>query len=230
MKIVLFALLLPIPAFAGSFTPPEGCTAQLTVQSRGCNVANFYTCEADPAGDLWRADFDQEGLFYLSRIDAETQWIESIEQNPKAVQTLDPNPRDAANFTELLSTGIDKFEFSLSKDTGEHSNVTGFDKLTGKSIVVDGVTLQQTEYEMLETDDDGNTLRQARGNEFISGTYRTFFSGTSEYLSGEEWLPLEGSPVKFSKPGDKGFGATQPIFDCDAVLSDAAPKKTDKAG
>jgi hypothetical protein len=30
---------------------------------------------------------------------------------------------------------------------------------------------------------------------------------------------LEGSPMSFDFEGDKGFGATQPIFDCDAVLS-----------
>ncbi len=219
MKLVFLALMLPLPAFAGSFIPPEGCTANLTVQSRGCNVANFYTCEADTAGDQWRADYDQQGLYYLSRIDSETQWVESREMNPNAVQTLDPNPKDAANFTELLATGKDSFEFGLTKDTGEHTNVTGFDKLTGKSVEISGVTLLETEYEMLEVDDAGTTLRQARGHEYVSEKYRTFFSGTSEYLQGEEWLPLEGSPVQFSTPGDKGFGVTQPIFDCDAVLS-----------
>lgn len=220
MKIaVLIALTLPFPALAGSFTPPEGCTATLTVQSRGCNVANYYICEADPAGDQWRADYDQEGLYYLSKIDAETQWIESYEQNPSVKQVLDANPADPANFSELLATGIDSFDFSLTKDNGEQSNVKGFDKLTGEEVVVDGITLKRTQFEMTETDPDGNVLRQARGHEFISQDLRSFFSGTSEYLVGTEWLPIEGSPVQISKPSDKGFGATQPIFDCDAVVS-----------
>jgi hypothetical protein len=222
-KVALIALALPFPAFAGSFTPPEGCTAHLTVQSRGCNVANYYTCERDPSGEQWRADYDQEGLYYLSKIDFETQWVESYEQNPSIKQTLDPNPADPASFTELLATGIDTFDFNLSKDDGTGSNVKGFDRLTGETVVIDGITLRRTEFQMIETDLGGTVLRQAKGSEFISEQFRNFFAGSAQYLTGEDWLTLEGSPVQFSQAGDKGFGATQPIFDCDAVLSQAVP-------
>lgn len=223
--LLLPLLLLSTPAFAGSFVPPEGCTTYLTVQSRGCYVANYYTCEADPAGHQWRADFDQEGPFFVSRIDAETQWIESIDLNPMVVQTLDANPADAASFSGLIATGRDDFAFELSKDNGEHSKVRGFDQLTGRSVTIDGVTLDETEYEYVETDDAGTVLRQARGHEYISRDWRMFLSGASEWDGGDgNWLPIEASPVDFSFPGDKGFQATQPLFDCDAVLSSLDPK------
>jgi hypothetical protein len=215
-------LLLASPAAAGSFTAPEGCTLNMTVQSRGCNVANYYTCEADPAGTQWRADFDQEGLYFKSKIDFETQWIESYEINPPVKQVLDPNPADPASFSELLANGYDSFAFNLSKDNGVQSSVRGFDRLTGESVVIDGQTLLRTEYEMTETDTSGNVLRNARGREFISEDFRSFFAGTSEFWTGEEWLPLESTPMSFDFAGDKGFGATQPIFDCDAVLSQRA--------
>lgn len=220
-----FLALLPLtllasPALAGSFNAPEGCTTFLTVQSRGCYVANYYTCEGDPAGDQWRADFDQEGPYFLSRIDSETQWVESIEVNPKTVQTLDPNPQDPASFSDLLSTGQDNYIFSLSKDNGSHSSVRGYDRLTGKTVTIDGVPLEETEFDYTETDDAGTVLRRARGHEFISRDMRMFFSGSSEWEQPDgSWLPLEGSPVTFAKPGDKGFEATQPIFDCDAMMS-----------
>ena len=219
-KILLLPLfLIASPALAGSFTPPEGCTAKLTVQSRGCYVANYYTCEADNSGDQWRADFDQEGMFYLSKIDFETQWIESYDLNPTIKQTLDPNPLDPANFSALLSTGRDDFIFGLTKDTGEKTTVRGYDKLTGKTVVIDGVTLKQTEYDYVETDEAGNELRKAHGNEYISEEWRNFFSGQSEWWNGTEWLPLDGSPVQFILPGEKGFASTQPLFECDAVMS-----------
>lgn len=215
-------LLITAPAFAGTFTPPEGCAAYLTVQSRGCYLANYYTCEGDPAGHKWRADFDQEGIFFQSRIDDETQWIESVEMNPTVVQTLDANPDDPASFSDLISTGRDDFIFELSKDDGQHSKVRGFDRLTGKTFTIDGVTLDQTEFEYTETDDAGAILRRAKGHEYISREYRMFFSGQSEWDQGDgTWLPLEGSPVQFIKPGEPGFGATQPIFDCDAIMSQA---------
>lgn len=219
-KIMLLPLfLIAAPAFAGSFTPPEGCTAKLTVQSRGCYVANYYTCEADNVGDQWRADFDQEGMFYLSKIDSETQWVESFDMNPTVKQTLDPNPLDPANFSSLLSTGRDDFIFGLTKDTGEKTNVRGFDKLTGKTVEIDGVTLLQTEFDYVETDESGTELRKARGYEYVSAEWRNFFSGQSEWWNGSEWLPIDGSPMQFVLPGEKGFAATQPIFECDAVMS-----------
>ena len=79
-------MALPLPAFAGTFTPPEGCTMTMTVQSRSCRVSNHYTCVGDQPGDKWRSDFDQEGIFFSSKIDNESQWIESYDIDPPVVQ------------------------------------------------------------------------------------------------------------------------------------------------
>ncbi len=208
------------PAAAlGNFTPPEGCTAYLTVQSKQCRVSNHYTCAADTPGDKWRADFDQQGPFFLSKIDAEAQWLESYELNPEVKQTLDPNPEDPASFTDLLG-GNDSFAFGLSKSDGQRSLVTGYDRLTGESVIIDGVTLQQTEFKYTETSIGGTVLRQGRGHEYISPEWRMFFAGPGESDFGDgRWLPGDGSPMQFINPGEEGFGATEPIFDCDAVLS-----------
>jgi hypothetical protein len=220
MKTALaFVLLISAPVAAGTFTPPEGCTAYLTVQSRQCRVSNYYKCSADAPGDQWRQDFDQEGVFFRSRIDSETQWVESFDINPEVRQSLDPGAEDPASFSDLLATGLDSFAFGLTKETGEKTRVRGFDKLTGKSIVIDGVTLKQTEFEFTETDANGTVLRQSRGNEFISPEWRTFFSGPSEWDDGTGYVPMDGSPVQFILPGEPKFGSTQPIFDCDTVVS-----------
>ena len=216
---LILALLLATPAAAGTFTPPEGCTAFLTVQSRQCRVSNYYKCSADAPGDQWRQDFDQEGVFFKSRINSETQWIESFDMNPEVRQTLDRGAEDPASFTDLNANGRDDFSFGLTKETGEQTRVRGFDKLTGKTFVIDGVTLKQTEFEFTETDMSGNVLRQSRGNEFISTDWRMFFSGPSEWNDGTGYVPIDGSPLQFILPGEKGFAATQPIFDCDSILS-----------
>jgi hypothetical protein len=206
----------PVP---GVFTPPEGCTGWLTVQSRGCRVSNHYKCAADAPGDQWRADFDQEGIFFVSRIDRETQWVESYDMFPTVRQTLDPNPADPASFSELLSAGIDTFDFGLSEDTGNQSRVTGFDKLTGRSTTIDGVDLQETEFEFREVAPDGTVLRSAKGHEYINPDWRIFLSGQSEWMTDEGALPVDGSPKEFIFPGEKGFFTTEPIFDCDATMS-----------
>ncbi|MFT7057810.1 MAG: hypothetical protein ACJASV_000310 [Pseudorhodobacter sp.] len=220
---LVFLLLAPMPALAQSFTPPAGCTGWLTVQARACRVSNFYTCTQDKAGDQWRTDFDQQGLFFASRVDAEGQWVESIELNPSTRQTLSPVPNDPASFSELLS-GLDTFDFGLQKDDGTASKVRGFDRLTGQTVVIDGVSLSETEFEFSETDLDGNLLRQSRGREYIHPDWRLFFAGPSEWDGGEGYVPLDGSPLQFVFPGEAGFFSSQPLFECDAVLSRFTPE------
>jgi hypothetical protein len=206
------------PAQAGSFVPPQGCTAFLTVQSRACRVSTYYTCTQDAPGDQWRADFDQEGMFFLSRVDREGQWVESIDLNPLVRQSLDANPEDPASFSELLA-GVDTFAFNLSRDNGENSKVRGFDRLTGQSVVIDGITLSETQFEYSETDSTGTSLRRARGTEYIHPDWRLFFAGPTEWDGGDGYVPMDGSPVQFMSPGEPGFAATQPVFECDAILS-----------
>ena len=214
-----------LPAMAGSFAAPEGCTTFLTVQSKGCRVSNHYTCSADAAGDQWRTDFDQEGAYFTSRIDSEAQWVESFEIDPPVRQTLDPNPQDPASFSGLLATGNDNFIFGLSDDTGERTRVRGSDRLTGRQVVIDGITLQETEFNFTETDLSGNVLRRSRGNEYIHPDWRLFFSGPSQWDGGDgTYLPLDGSPIQFIFPGEPGFASTQPLFDCDAVMSFVSPE------
>lgn len=213
-------LALGTPSHAGTYTPPQGCTMFMTVQSRACRVSNYYTCTADAPGDQWRADFDQEGIFFQSQINSESEWIQSFDLPAGVVQRLVPGAADPASFSELLSSGLDTFDFGLTRDNGEDTKVTGFDRLTGKTWVIDGVTLSETEFEFTETDMAGNILRQSNGNEYINPDQRLFFSGPSNWNGGDgEFLPMDGSPMQFINPGEPGFGATQPIFDCDAILS-----------
>lgn len=221
IAVLVLTLFLPAPLLAaGNFTPPAGCTTKMTVQSRACRVSNFYTCTQDAPGDQWRADFDQEGIFFVSRIDREAQWIESFDLNPTVRQTLDPGAEDPASFTELLG-GSDTFSFGLTRDNGENSTVRGFDRLTGKTVVIDGIALQETAFEFEERDAEGNLLRRSRGNEYIHPEWRTFFAGPSEWDGGDGYVPINGSPVQFVFPGEPGFAVTEPLFDCDAVLSSA---------
>lgn len=225
IRAIALLCLLPFPAVAGTFTPPEGCTLTMTVQSRQCRVSNHYTCAADGPGMRWRADFDQEGIFFSSQIDNETQWTESRDTDPPVVQKLVPGAKNPASFSGLLATGRDDFAFDLTRDDGNDSTVSGFDKLTGDTFVIDGIQLQGTAFEFTEVDQQGNVTRRSRGNEYISEEWRLFFAGPSEWDPGDGiYLPMDGSPLQFIFPGEPGFGATQPLFECDDVLSWAVPE------
>ena len=72
-----------------------------------------------------------------------------------------------------------------------------------------------TEYDL-----SGNVLRRSRGNEYVNPDWRLFFAGPGETDLGDgQWLPIDGSPVQFIFPGEDGFLANQPIFDCDALTA-----------
>ena len=204
---------------ASQWTAPQGCEIFMTVQSNECRVSNHYRCAGDAPGDQWRADFDQDGIFYQSRINAEAEWVESYELFPTVRQVLRPGALDPASFSTLLSSGRDDFIFGLRKDTGEETDVRGHDRLTGRTFVIDGITLSETEFSYEETDATGQVLRRSRGNEYIHPDWRLFFSGPSEWWDGTQWLPIDGSPVAFVFPGEPGFATTEPLFNCDPVLS-----------
>ena len=203
--VAVFVLLVPGTGLAGTFVPPKGCTGFLTVQSRGCRVSNHY---------------------FASRIDGEGQWAETLDLVRGTRQTLAPAPRDPASFTELLG-GMDTYDFALETDDGSASKVRGFDRLTGKTVVIDGVTLSETAFEYTETDLNSNLTRRSRGNEYISPTWRLFFSGPSEWDDGNGFVPVDVSPVQFVLPGENGFFSTEPLFGCDAVLSNYRPGVND---
>ncbi len=216
-RLVLCLTLFPSPALAGTRTPPEGCEAYVTVQSRSCIVSHHYRCEGDPVGDQWRVDIGQVGEFFYSRIDSEGQWLESFGQTR---QVLDAGSTDPASITNLLATGLDEAEFSVSRDDGTGSRFSGFDRLTGKEVEIDGVMLLQTEIDYTEYDRAGTVVGRSRGNEFIQPDWRAYLGGAGERDLGDgKWLPLDGSPVEFAFPGEDGFLATQPKYDCDALTA-----------
>lgn len=219
--LILACLIAPAsPAMADTWTVPQGCQAYLTVQSKACRVSHYFTCHADAPGDQWRVDMDQEGEFFQSRIDSEAQWVESYDP---ILQVLDPSPADPASFSELLASGIDTWDFTLSKEDGTGSRAVGYDRLTGQSVVIDGITLSQTEVEFTEYDRDGTLLRQSRGTEYLQPEWRIFLAGPGETDLGDgQWRPIDGSPVEFIFPGEDGFLDRQPKFDCDALTAEAA--------
>jgi hypothetical protein len=213
------------PALAGTWTAPEGCEAFMTVQAKACRVSHYYKCSADAPGDQWRVDLDQEGPFFYSRINGEAEWVESYDP---VKQVLVPGAADPARLSELLAEGIDTWDFNLSKTDGTGSRASGYDRLTGRSVTIDGITLSETEVEFTEYDQTGNVIRRSRGNEYVSPDWRLFFAGPGETDLGDgKWLPIDGSPVQFIFPGEEGFLSTQPLYDCDALTAEDARPPSD---
>lgn len=154
----------------------------------------------------------------MSAIDGEAQWIESRSLvRPEWRETLFPTS-DAASISTLLAEGYDDFTFEQRYNGARVLRHEGFDRLTGERFVIDGEELLGTEYFGRLTDPaTGQVLDEVSGREYVSARHRRFFAGIRAAADGGE--PLDNTPAKFFYPGDDGFEAVQPRYDCGPLLS-----------
>ncbi len=220
------AILAGHPAGAATaFVPPEGCQVDYTVQLRGCRVENHYRCAADPAGERRISIADQTGEFFISRIDDETRWIGSAAPQDGTFTALDlAGSADNASFTTLLATGRDDYDFVTHALGGETRRYIGHDRLTGESVTVSGQTLERTEFSMRIEDEAGNLLATRSGRQLISRGLRVFFGDAESFEAADGTRSDDiSTPVSFAFPGQDGFSAAKPIFDCDMMMSLMSP-------
>jgi len=210
------------------FQVPEGCSAFLTVQSRSCTVSHHWTCEGDPEGTHWRVVMDGDGPFYLSFTDAEFRWLRNWDLRGDVAGTLVEPEEDPASMTELFETGSDSMVFSVihsGPGGSAQRNYTGFDRLTGEEVIVDGRTLLVTEFAYQYDTPQG--VRSTSGNQFVHRDWRLFFGGleTTELVETGENAEGNYSPMEFAEPGEEGFLSTQPIYDCGDIMSSLPPRR-----
>lgn len=210
----------PVAVSAQSaFSPPQGCTGTLTVQGRACLVTHVWTCEADPPGEQWIALGGEAGPFMVRKVDAEFQWLETYFANPPRVETMDQPAPDPGSITTLLAEGYDSFDFTVTYSDGTPAErIVGHDRLTGEEVVIDGEPLLRTEFAYEVISPDGSVIEQRAGRQFVSPAHRLFFLGTDW----DQATPADisdASPVQFIYPGEPGFFAFSPKYDCGVVMS-----------
>lgn len=224
MKWVIAILaFVPFAASAGTFTPPKGCTAYLTVQLSSCRVEQHWTCATDPEGDHWALTIDADGPSYLQHLDREFRWLENYPLPGDIKRTLKQPEADPNSLTDLLEKGRDDFDFeqTVLRDgkpfATEH--VTGFDKLTGTKVRIDGEDLLVTEFEFQVESKSGGDRSRTYGNQYVSPKFRLFFQGRETEEVGGETYHYDEKPMLFSEPGEAGFLADKPEFGCDEMMS-----------
>lgn len=214
-----FAGLAALPATAGTFTPPSGCTLEMTIQNRSCTVAQHYRCSADDPGDQRVTIFTRDGAAFESRIDQETRWMESTNLMSGLSDRLVDEARDHASFADLLRTGRDEFDFWTESNNGERLRHIGHDILTGEIVEIGGVPLEVTQFDLRTYSETGEQLIHRQGSQFISRTHGRFYGGVE---TSSDWTGAthesNDTPMRFAFPGQPGFGDTVPQYDCDLQM------------
>ena len=87
---------------------------------------------------------------------------------------------------------------------------------------VDGIEMDQTEFDLQTFAADGSLLHRRSGNQMISREWRLFFSDTEHFENAfGDVEDTVSRPMTFAFPGDAGFLSSRPQFGCDQMMTDA---------
>ena len=141
-------------------------------------------------------------------------WLTTVDQLSGVVSTLGPEIADPGTLTQLIDDGEDTYDFTTTDADGTVTRFIGKESLTGQTLTVDGVTLEEAQNQMRALDSAGNELWRTNGTEYVSREWRIFFSGPGMTTLPNESFPTSGTPVEFIFPGEPGFLSTQPTTGC----------------
>ena len=211
------SLIAGTAAAQAALVPPD-CTAYLTVQNTDCVVEHHYLCPSI-GGPRLRVDFDQDGPFYMAGTDDEGRWLWSQSLPDGAVSRFIEDGADPVSLSQLLDTGENRYVFSEIRD-GETLRISGYDRLTGEHVAIDGEPLLATEYAFQVTAPDGQVRTTIEGAEYVSARHRRFFSGIRRFTDAEgQQVTRDSTPVEFVYPGEPGFMSETPTRGCSALMS-----------
>lgn len=219
LAVICFAGPVAAQDWPAQFSLPAGCDAYVTLQSVSCEVTHYFTCTNDPAGHQRSVSLDEDGVSYAGLIDSETQWLESFYPQSGHAERLEPSPEERASFSELLETGEDEYRFRTLSDEIGDTRFEGRDRLTGRTVTIDDVTLEETEYSITAFDAAGNEIWASRGTEYINRDWGRFTSGFGQTTVDGEVFERDRRPMEFIFPGEPGFLSAQPKHGCGVAIS-----------
>lgn len=208
-------------ASAGGFTPPTGCKGFLTVQTKGCQVTTYMRCDG-AAHEVWGVSYDDAGPLAMQLYDDEFQWLDGFYAYSGTRDVLADAGPDPVSLSTLLDSGEDTFQFTLESTTdgkSEMLHVTGRDRLTGREVTIDGQNLLETNSALTIRGSDGKVTYRTSGSQYVSSELRLFFLGKERSEQDGETVSFDNSPIDFIFPGEPGFNATRPLYECNFVTS-----------
>lgn len=208
---------------------PAACQPVITIQARGCSVETVLRCN-DPAGWPWRAEVhDAEGLRYVSSFTKDFVQVQVSLPGIALAFDYDPSQSSSTAPSEMAETGHGVERVKGFMSLGDQSlTVMTYNEITRvAALEVDGRDL--VSFRVVGTRTTTPPLR-AEPHDFMN----YFDVETGALFGGESLLPgpdgklsLEGRPAALAFPGDPGFDAKVPVFDCGNLSFNQADEKAD---
>ncbi len=202
-----------------------------TVQNQACSVEVLWRCKTAKPGDFWEATFSLDGLESIVSYDGDYQWLDAAYYWDSSSERFHPPAIDPISRDDLLSTGIDTFEFTMQRATPDRDyeiRVIGADMLTGTTMVIDGFALDEVRTRLEILDEEGTVEYASKGIQYYSRDLGLFFLGAETVFGPDGTADVyDDGPADIILPGEPGFGDTEPLYGCnmqDAAFTPPAPE------
>lgn len=216
IRLPLALLVLAAPAMADTsvLSLPQTCEAYLTAQHANCVVTHYVTCAGDPPGQQTVFALYVDGGDLITVQDADAQWLTTVDALNDAVETLSDSPADPAKLSELLDDGRDTYDFTTVMQDGTVTRYVGKERLTGQTITIDGIVLEEALNEIVVTNGAGEELWRGSGTEYVSRDWRLYFPGVTDWVMPTETYQTDERVVDFAFPNEPGFLASSATTGC----------------
>lgn len=208
---------------------PEACQPVVTVQSRGCRVETMLRCGA-PEALPWRAEvYDAEGLRQVSSFTQD--FVQLRIQLPRFGIAFEHDPAMSSSTppAEMAETGrgIERVRGFLTVGDRRLAVMFYNEIVRGEPMELDGRNLMGLRFKGTRTI---SPPIQAEAHDYMN----YYDPETGALFGGESLLPgpdgklsLDGRPAALAFPGDPGFDAKVPVFDCGNLSFNQADEKAD---
>ena len=215
LTLTLLAAAPGLPLLAQqAVTLPPGCAAWVTIEDRSCRLRHLIRCEGEPTGQFHDVIFQNDELAFVGLSNDEAEWLYSYYAGDDASEVIEAAPADRISLTELLDTGADSYDLTMSSEFYGDTRYVGEDRIVDGSMTISGIELPFADYEFEAFGSDGQLLWRAEGRQVVSPDWRIFMA--LDY----RWTYPDGSvdrfddtPVAFHMPGDERFLMSS-VADC----------------
>ena len=222
LSLALILAAAPAAAVDDILVRPENCVPLMTMQKRGCEVATIYSCPSIDGTIFRTEDYDAEG-FDGVELSNEARDLVQYSDAENEFHVVGGEVHSSAPPAQVVATGKGRFEkdfdfyiFGLSKPGKMVVDIVS----DAEPFVLDEVRFRRLVGSVTMTFPQPMPTFSGTSVNYFDPVTGVMFEGESKvgpFADDEEDIP--NTPAAISLPGQAGFQATTPVYDCGQTSS-----------